>query len=35
MEQLQALYMEKESIIVNNQEVKNLFTARKLALTKN
>lgn len=34
MEQLQALYKEKESIIVNNQEVLNLFTARKLALTK-
>jgi hypothetical protein len=34
IDQLQALYKEKESIIVNNQEVLNLFTARKLALTK-
>ena len=34
IEQLTALYKEKESIIVNNQEVINLFTARRLALTK-
>lgn len=33
IEQLQALYAEKQSIITNNQEVVNLFTARKLALT--
>jgi hypothetical protein len=35
IEQLQALYTEKQSIITSNQEVINLFTARKLALTKN
>lgn len=34
IEQLTSLYKEKESIIVNNQEVINLFTARRLALTK-
>ena len=35
IDQLQALYTEKQSIITSNQEVINLFTARKLALTKN
>ncbi len=33
IEQLTALYKEKESIIVNNVDVINLFTARRLALT--
>lgn len=35
IEQLQALYKQKESIIIANKEVLALFTAKKLSLTQN
>jgi hypothetical protein len=35
IEQLQALYRQKESIIIANKEVLALFTAKKLSLTQN